>query len=136
MGTWGMKPFENDCAGDFTDALARSAPDILATTIASTEESADIDAYIGQQVIVCAMIIAVMNGFNTSDLPPTVRQWIQDHSGFDSRPLIPKTLHALDRIMAGPESSELYELWGEGLDFDAWKSSVDEIYAYLQSLPL
>jgi hypothetical protein len=138
MGAWGMKPFENDGAGDFEAELCLSHPDdpdfILAVLESiDQEEYLEVDA--GQAVIACAAFLAYMNGLeDDSQLSERFRAWIDKNKTYNTASMIPMALQALDRVTQDAESCEIYDLWLESEHFDEWKESVDKIYAYLQTL--
>jgi hypothetical protein len=137
MGAWGMKPFENDGAGDFEAELCLSHPDnpdFIRSTLASIEGEDYLEVDSGQAVIACATVIAAMNGMEGNDLPKRLRAWIDDNKQYNTAPLIPLALHALDRVTSDADSSEIYDLWQESQHFQEWRAITQAIYTYLQSL--
>jgi hypothetical protein len=137
MGAWGIKPFENDGAGDFEAELCVFHPDDP-NFIRSIFESADTEDYlevdIGQAVVAAATIIAAMNGMEDDTIPERVRTWIDRNNHYNSASLVPIALQALDSVARDAEHSEIYELWQESEHFYEWQASIRTIYTYLQSL--
>lgn len=136
MGAWGMKPFENDGAGDFEAELCLlhpNDPDFLLSILESVDQEEYLEVDTGQAIIACAAVLAYMNGLEDDQMPERIRVWVEKNRTYNTASMIPLALHALDRVTQDAESSEIYDLWQESEYFDEWKESVDQIRSYLQS---
>ncbi|KJF20553.1 DUF4259 domain-containing protein [Rhodococcus sp. AD45-ID] len=123
MGTWGSGPFENDAAGDLLVAVRAGEFDIADFTSHVDDEYVEVDD--SQAAIAIAEIVAVAHGLlpapeqldgidavaYSASLTPEQREWI---------------LATLERTIADPETSELYELWAENgpEDVEEWRAPI------------
>lgn len=123
MGTWGSGPFENDAAGDLLVAVRAGDFDITDFTSHVDDEYVEVDD--SQAALAVAEIVAVAHGLlpappqlegidavaYTESLTPEQREWI---------------LATLERTIADPETSELYELWAENgpEEVEEWRAPI------------
>ncbi|MGG7102220.1 DUF4259 domain-containing protein [Rhodococcus sp. 24CO] len=123
MGTWGSGPFENDAAGDLLVAVRAGDFDITDFTSHVDDEYVEVDD--SQAALAVAEIVAVAHGLlpappqlegidavaYTESLTPEQREWI---------------LTTLERTIADPETSELYELWAENgpEEVEEWRAPI------------
>ncbi len=123
MGTWGSGPFENDAAGDLLVSVRAGEFDITDFTGHVDDEYVEVDD--SQAALAVAEIVAVAHGLlpappelegidavaYTESLTPEQREWI---------------LATLERTVADPETSELYELWAENgpEEVEEWRAPI------------
>lgn len=123
MGTWGSGPFENDAAGDLLVAVRAGEFDIADFTSHVDDEYVEVED--SQAAIAIAEIVAAAHGLlpapeqldgidavaYAASLTPEQREWI---------------LATLERTIADPETSELYELWAENgpEDVEEWRAPI------------
>lgn len=117
MGTWGIGPFDNDVALDWTHELANEGPRFLIASMARVSD-AEADAYLG--VATCQEALAavgtVLGLSDDLEVPDAVADWHRRH------PELPDGLRAmaaevLRRVL---EASELADLWLEEGD-QGWR---------------
>ncbi|MEJ6402069.1 DUF4259 domain-containing protein [Yoonia sp. 2307UL14-13] len=136
MGAWGMGSLENDSSldwlADFEDLGPEAAVEILDATDHSLSEGY-IDVDVGGGVIVLAEILAASRGKPNPALQEQLSGPLGQHRSalLAVDDLRPRTLKALDAVLSGAESSELYDLWEEAGAVDAWAEQVREVKSRL-----
>jgi hypothetical protein len=134
MGTWGIGVFENDTACDFAGDVAESGGP------ASLEKALDhvlaiqdgyLEASDAAEALAAADIIARLNGSRGEQTAYTasIDQWVDRQQSPPPQQLIDKARRCVSRILTEP--SEMVELWQEAGEFDAWKRSVEAVFARL-----
>ncbi len=138
MGAWGMGSLENDSSldwlADFEDLGPEAAVEILDATDQSVSEGY-IDLDVGGGVIVLAEILAASRGKPNPALQEQLAGPLGQHKSalLAVHDLQPRTLKALDAVLSGAEMSELYDLWEEAGEVDAWAAQVREVKARLEA---
>lgn len=129
MGAWGIGTFENDTACDFVDKVAEEGglvilEQALDRVIASTTYLEAPDAAEG---LAAADIVARLNGSpgDRTAYTAEIDAWVGRSKTMPSEALIDKARRSVARILTEP--SELLELWQESRNYEAWKSSVEEV---------
>jgi hypothetical protein len=140
MGTWGVGPFENDIAADWSwefesaDLAAGLQLITEALTVAAQADDAGcyLDAADGSIAIAAAAMVAVINGqpIDASGFGEDALQWItRVHPNSDAS-LSGLARQAVSRVI-GP-TSELSELWSiEHLPL--WQSAMAELLGKLDA---
>lgn len=111
MGTWGAGPFDSDTVGDLLDAI-RSGAFTFADVEASFEDDEYVDADGGQEALALVELVLALHGRPHVPAPDedAVLAALAPH-------LTPERtrwlLEQADRVLADPDTSELYELWTE-----------------------
>jgi hypothetical protein len=131
MGTWGIGPFENDMAADFSYTLDEAADDerenIVRATLIRTIET---DGYLGsnegcEAVASAALIAAQCPGGE----PITTAYGPDQPLPAFSADLRALAVLALDRVLAA--DSELVELWDDTESGLPWWQGVGDLRAVL-----
>jgi hypothetical protein len=130
MGAWGCGTFENDTACDFADTVAgenglvvlEQALDRVLATGTNYLEAPD-----AEEGLAAADIVARLNGTASAQTSytATIDAWVERSKLTPSKALIEKAQCSITRILTEP--SELFELWQQSPDFEAWRRSVEEI---------
>lgn len=115
MGTWGLKPFENDDAGDLYYEMIADGADAKAILAAALH---DLDPdYIeidqGQRAVGAAAMILFLAGGPDRHLSQYELPWAQAHPLPDAATLLPDARAAVARVMSSGDQSEIYALWAE-----------------------
>lgn len=118
MGTWGAGPFDSDTVGDLLDQIRGGG-----FTFAELDEYFEDDEYVdaggGQSALALVELALALHGRPHAEvqdqdvvlaalaphLTPERTRWLVEQS---------------DRVLADPDTSELYELWAE-VGADAWR---------------
>jgi hypothetical protein len=140
MGTWGIEPFENDSACDWSYGLEETEDlSLVREALSNVLEEADdyLDADLAVEALAACEVIARLKGCGGRRDPFTeaVDQWVEAHPQPVPTGVVASAVAAIDRILSGP--SELLDLWREGGDFNTWLASVRELQRRVQgeSLP-
>lgn len=115
MGTWGIRPFDNDDAGDLFYELKEEGADHLAILreAVTTLDPDYVEADQGQRAVAAAALILFFAGGPGSHLSEYELPWASANPVPDAASLLAPALAALDRVIAGSEQSELHALWAE-----------------------
>jgi hypothetical protein len=115
MGTWGIRPFDNDDASDLFYELKEEGADRLAILRAAvTELDPDyVEADQGQRAVAAAALILLNAGGPGTHLSEYELPWASANPVSEAAALLAPALAALDRVVAGSEESELHALWAE-----------------------
>lgn len=115
MGTWGIRPFENDDAGDLYYELTEEGADAVAI-LAEAVRGLDPD-YIevdqGQRAVAAAAMILCLSGGPDRHLSDYELPWAKAHPLPTAAALLPEALAAVGGVMASSEASEVHALWAE-----------------------
>jgi hypothetical protein len=131
MGTWSHEPFGNDTAADWAYGLENS------TDLALVESALDkilaqgedyIDASDSEEAIASIEILAKLIGQGTQSDSYTkaVDAWVKSINLKPGPALLEKAQKVIARILA--EDSELLELWQESEEFQAWRTSIEQLH--------
>ena len=136
MGTWGIRPFDNDDASDLFYEMKEDGADLRAIlSQAVTALDPDyVEADQGQRAVAAAAMILFHAGGPGSHLSEYELPWASANPVADAAPLVGPALAALDRVMAGSEQSELHALWAEqpgGLE--DWMAIMTALHADLRA---
>jgi hypothetical protein len=115
MGTWGIRPFDNDDAGDLFYELKEDGADhraILHEAV-TTLDPDYVEADQGQRAVAAAALILFHSGGPGSHLSEYELPFASANPVPDAASLLAPALEALDRVLAGSEQSELHALWAE-----------------------
>jgi hypothetical protein len=118
MGTWGAGPFDSDGVGDLLGTI-RDGGFTFADLDPSVEDDEYVDAAGGQAVLALVELALAVHGRPHAPVPdedlvlaafaphltPERTRWLVEQS---------------DRVLADPDTSELYELWTEP-GADEWR---------------
>ncbi|MFG5380386.1 DUF4259 domain-containing protein [Yoonia sp. R2-816] len=138
MGAWGVGSLDNDGSldwlADFGDMGAAAAVEVLAATDESLADGY-IDSDVGSGVVVLAELLAASRGKPNPALNDQIGEALARHKAdllaIDDLKL--RTTKALDAVLSDAETSELYDLWEESGEFDAWAAQVRELRARLEA---
>ena len=136
MGAWGIGALENDDACDYADDVA------VGGDLSGVERTFDktlsvrteyLEAPDGAETLAAAEIVARLLGRPGADSPrlETLDDWIEKKKLAPTPQLVDKAKRAVARVLTEP--SELMELWFDSNDFDAWKSSVEDLTRRLRA---
>jgi hypothetical protein len=131
MGTWAADPFGNDDACDWayslTDAIDLSVIDNTFSKIIAAAASGEIESSDAAEGVAAAEVVARLLGNfgEKNSYTEEVDKWVERSKIRPDANLIKKARAVLDIVLS--ESSELFVLWKDGDDFEAWKASVLEI---------
>lgn len=109
MGSWGLDPFDNDDAGDWSWTLEDGAGpealrDAFAAVATPSEDPAD-----GANAVAAASLVAAARGVAVT-IPESMQQWLAAQDVPTVAALAPEAVAALDAVLSG---SELAALWDE-----------------------
>lgn len=136
MGAWGFGALENDDACDYADDIAAGG-DLsgVERTFDKTlgVQSEYLEAPDGAETLAAAEIIARLLGRPGADSPrlEPLDEWIEKKKLAPTPQLVDKAKRAVERVVSEP--SELMELWFDSNDFEAWKSSVEDLSRRLRA---
>jgi hypothetical protein len=109
MGSWGLDPFDNDDAGDWSWTLEDGAgPEALRDAFAAVvPPSADASA--GANAVAAASLVAAARGVRVT-IPESMQEWLEAQDGPTVAALAPEAVAALDAVLSG---SEVAATWDE-----------------------
>ncbi|WP_285711528.1 DUF4259 domain-containing protein [Erythrobacter oryzae] len=115
MGTWGIRPFDNDDASDLFYELKEEGADHLAILRAAvTALDPDyVEADQGQRAVAAAALVLFHAGGPATHLSEYELPFASANPVPGAASLLAPALAALDRVLAGSEQSELHALWAE-----------------------
>ncbi len=115
MGTWGIRPFDNDDAGDLFYELKEEGADHLAILreAVTTLDLEYVEADQAQRAVAAAALILFHAGGPASHLSEYELPWASANPVPEAATLLAPALAALDRVLASGEQSELHALWAE-----------------------
>jgi len=125
MGAWGTGNFDNDTALDWVFELEETNDlFLIAETLEAVFTEDYIDSDVGAEALIAIEAIARLKGnFGVENsYAEDLDNWIKSHKLEVSDELIEKSKKALELIVSN--KSELYELWEETEDFEAWKDEI------------
>jgi hypothetical protein len=136
MGTWGIRPFDNDDASDLFYELKEEGADARAILHAAvtTLDPDYVEVDQGQRAVAAAAMILFQAEGDSSHLSEYELPWASANPIADAAALLGPALAAVERVMAGSEQSELHALWAEqpgGLE--DWTTIMQELRVDLQS---
>lgn len=130
MGAWGYGVFDNDTACDWAFSLEESSD--LSIVDAALEKvlatgSAYLEASDAEEGLAAVEVVARLQGNfgEKNSYTEPVDAWVAKNRLEVSPELAKKALAAIERILNEP--SEMVELWQEAGEFDAWKSSIEDL---------
>ncbi|MGZ8216812.1 DUF4259 domain-containing protein [Methylomagnum sp.] len=130
MGAWSCESFGNDDACDWVYELEESDHlDFVESTLDAVLATGDdyLEASDATRAIAAAEVIARLQG-NVGlrdSYSKSADNWVDKVKLVPSANLANKARRALDRILG--ESSELFELWQESEESDAWVEAVTHL---------
>lgn len=134
MGTWGIRPFENDDAADFLgevgEATDRAA--VLARPLDHVAYSGDyLEAPDLTEAIAAAAVVGARLRPAEAQGEPGLPAWVSELrvEDFDNG-LVETARKALRRAMHA-ENNELYELWAEAGQASEYQGEVARVLAWL-----
>jgi hypothetical protein len=121
MGTWGIRPFDNDAASDLFYEMKEEGADLRGILLqaVTTLDPEYIEVDEGQRAVAAAALILFHAGGPDSHLSEYELPWARANPVAEAAALLAPALAALDRVIASGEDSEIYALWAEqpgGLD--------------------
>lgn len=128
MGAWGVGPFDSDGAGDLL-AMIRHGEFTFAEVDPYFEDDEYVEADGGQAALALVELALAVHGAPHAAVPDeeTLVPAFAPHLTPDRTRWL---LEQAERVLADPDTSELYELWTEP-GADAWlagaRSSVDRL---------
>jgi hypothetical protein len=128
MGVWGTGNFDNDTALDWVFELEETNDlSLIVETIEAVFIEDYIDSDVGAEALIAIEAIVRLKGnFGVENsYAEDLDNWVKSHSLEVSSELIEKSKKALELIVS--DKSELYELWGETEDFEAWKNEINDL---------
>lgn len=134
MGTWGIRPFENDEALDFLEEV-EDAEDRLGALARPLEHVAFSGDYLETadltEAIAAAAVIGAVLKPEAAENEPYLPGWIADvdRGGLDNA-LVETARKALRRAMH-PGDNELHELWSEAAAAEEWQEDLARVLAWL-----
>jgi len=129
MGTWAVDSFGNDAACDWGYGL-EEAEDLgyIRQTIEKFMSGDGNEEEAGPEEVIAAVeVVARLKGNfgERNAYTETMDTWVEQHPQLPPADLVKLCVAALDRIMK--PGSEIYELWRESDEFEAWKDSVTDL---------
>ena len=134
MGTWGIRPFENDEALDFLDEVEQS-DDRMGVLARPIEKVAFSGGYLeapdlAEAIAAAAVVGAVLKPQEAAG-EPYLPDWVATvRPGDFDNGLIEQSRKALRRAMQ-PEDNELYELYDEAGATDEFTADLARVLAWL-----
>ncbi len=128
MGAWGTGAFDNDSAGDFTDAVCEGGGlAALQDAFEHVLEAGDeyLEAPTAEEAVAAAAIVARLKDGAALPGEDKIEAWIAQDRPAASPDLIAKARDALRRVLADP--SELMELWSESEEFPDFEAGINEL---------
>lgn len=138
MGAWGIGSLDNDGSldwlADFSESGASAAIDALD---AAAEGVADgyLESDVAVAIVVLAEVVAAALGKPDEDLSDQLSEPIERHKDalLEIDKVQARTVEALEAIMTDAETSELFDLWQESDEFDAWLAQMKSLYTRLDT---
>ena len=128
MGTWNVKPFGNDTAGDWLWKLEKAKDESVLNAALGANAEAD-------EAIAAAAVIEAARRQPIGKLPPKAKAWVSERGFVPSDALVERAIAAVEKIKT---RSELRELWAESGSLTKWLKEMDSLLSGLreiQSLP-
>jgi hypothetical protein len=126
MGTWSIKPFENDTALDWLQTLAESNDDTALKAplekILQKREKTDADDC--QEAIAAAAVIYAACHDPIRRLPEEAKRWVTNHGYIATETVIRSAISSLKIIM---NNSELRDLWKDSDSFLKWEKETEKL---------
>lgn len=132
MGAWSHEPFGNDTACDWSYELLKSTDlSVIEAALDAVLSTGDdyLDADAASEAVAAIEVLAKLLGKGTQADAYTeeVDQWVKSQPQRPTAGLLRKAKQAIERITS--PDSELLELWEEGGDAAAWRSSLRQLMA-------
>ncbi|MFQ1700556.1 DUF4259 domain-containing protein [Loktanella agnita] len=138
MGAWGVGSLENDSSQDWLIEFCENGVPVAVETLDAADESRDdgyIDADVGSGIVALAELLAASLGKPdpalSDQIAAPVGQYKADLLALQG--LKPRLITALGAVMSNSEMSELYDLWDEAGEFEAWAAQMDALRARLEA---
>jgi hypothetical protein len=127
MGTWGIKPFDNDSALDWASDV-ESATDIELINTSFQIEGGDIDADDGVIAVTAALIVAsAINPLHREDIPDNLFPFIDKHTS-ELQGINADEIVRVLTLIQDEDVSELAQLWKENEEaYSIWNKSIQDI---------
>ncbi|NHA66553.1 DUF4259 domain-containing protein [Phycicoccus flavus] len=116
MGTWGLRPFENDDAADWVFGLEDDG--LAAVTAALRTDEGYLEAPEAAEAVAAAAAVGVVLGVPVESAEE-VDEWAAGADPGEVRLLAAEAAAALDRVLDGSELAELHDEAGN----DDWRTS-------------
>jgi hypothetical protein len=131
MGSWGLGPFENDTACDFTNGVVYNRDFYEVRNVLRHITRLPLTSYLEVddccEGLVAAEIVAALNGFPSPDLPENLAVTLTEFQPNFRNGDTELALHAVKRIRSNSELCELAEGQNE------WFSLVDKLLRRLEA---
>ena len=111
MGSWGLKPFDNDTANDWLFELDRSS-DLKVLRAALTPPPGHMPTTDCEVLLGAAQTLTAALG-RADELPTRARTWLSRHPHLDYPSLLPLARTHLTRLLTLSEMSERYQDSGQ-----------------------
>ena len=124
MGAWGIGNFDNDTALDWVMELEGEKDLTLVKQTLDAIDEEYVDASEAEEALVAIETIARLKGNfgEENSYAEELDNWVKAHPMDIDNILIDKAKKVLRLIFS--EKSELYELWEETDEFEAWKNEI------------
>ena len=132
MGARGTGVYENDDAADWTADLASDGLSAVQAALAGVADTEYIEAPEGAAAIAAADVVARLQsgGGERSAYCVDVVSWVDQNPSKPTVELVAAARAAIDSVRG--DGSELAGLWAESDEFDAWRTTLDEVQGRLQ----
>ena len=133
MGCWAIDAFGNDDAADWAYGLEEcddlSLVENTLDTVLAVGSEEYLESPFATEALAAIEVVARLQGNwgERNAYTETVDEWVEKTQLKPSLSLAHKAHHVIERILS--DQSELKELWEESGEFDAWRSSVDDLKA-------
>ena len=139
MGAWGIGTFDNDDAADllldYEDGGVAVIVDVF-SAVRSGSDAGYLEADIGSMGLAAAEIVATSNDKPQAGMDEDIRNSIRVHEA-DIQALkggAEAALVTVQMVSANENKSELYELWLEADNLNAWLAVVDDLKTRLEEV--
>ena len=129
MGAWGIKPFENDDAGDWECELEDDGLDAVRRAFDLSDDYIEVDE--GGAAIAAAETVAAMRGNPAADLPEDVRTFAAKHPEV-ADDLLHAAREAVAAVDSDGERSEVFGLWEDAGTLDEWRATIADLRRRLE----
>jgi hypothetical protein len=133
--TWGGASFENESASEWFYGM-EEADDPGAVMAAALDEALSTAEQLGvdacSEAIAAAELVAACAGRLPSRLPDRVLRWVRSHPHRPTSDELSDATHAVRRIRAESELSELWTDSVEDPDENEWLPEIDDLLARLR----
>lgn len=133
MGTWSVKPFDNDSALDWLSELENSASYFLSYPMQKVLESETPFSSDSEEAIASAAIVIAAANESIKSIPKEAKKWILEYGFVPERYHLINAADALNKIST---NSELLDLWCEAGDGERFRAVINGMLLQLESIDL